>query len=132
MVMNDHDVPRWPTASAIVRDDGSAELTMLGHTRTLTTDSPAGARTEIVRLVHDTLVDALDRPVRLTTVDPDGSQGELAIHPDGAVTELARRRGSRGSLRRRSPGARLRRWARLRADTDARTTMTDRSVAATD
>jgi MinD-like ATPase involved in chromosome partitioning or flagellar assembly len=82
-------VPAWPVADATVHADGTASLTIHGAERPLTAADPGAARAELVRLVRDELAAELGRPVRLRTLDPDGTEGLLAVAPDGAVTELA-------------------------------------------
>jgi MinD-like ATPase involved in chromosome partitioning or flagellar assembly len=93
------EVPTWPVAAATVRLDGSATLNMNGADREIDAENPAAARAEIRRIVAEELAGELDRPVRLSTTDPDGSEGLVAIGPDGSVTELsAPRAGRRGPL----------------------------------
>src|SRR3954452_13934432 len=82
-------VPAWPLADATVHADGTARLTINGAERPLTATDPETARAELVRLVRDELAADLGRPVPLRTTDPDGTEGLLAVAPDGAVTELA-------------------------------------------
>ena len=85
----DSAVPAWPVADATVHADGTARLTIHGAERPLTAADPGAARAELVRLVRDELAAELGRPVRLRTTDPDGTEGLLAVAPDGVVTELA-------------------------------------------
>ncbi|MBS0592027.1 MAG: hypothetical protein JSR84_01010 [Proteobacteria bacterium] len=92
------EIPSWPVAAATVRDDGSALLTMNGAEREITRDDAAAARAEIRRLVQTELATDLGRPVRLHTIDPDGSEGLVAIAPDGSVTELSAPRGARRAI----------------------------------
>jgi len=89
MASPDPTVPSWPIAEATVRADGTASLTIHGAERPVAAADPAAARAELVRLVRAELADELGRPVRLRTTDPDGTEGLLAVAPDGTVTELA-------------------------------------------
>ena len=89
------DVPSWPVADATVHADGTASLTIHGAQRPVAAADPDAARAACVRLVVEELADELGRPVRLHTVDPDGSEGVLAVAPDGTVTELGRARPRR-------------------------------------
>jgi MinD-like ATPase involved in chromosome partitioning or flagellar assembly len=89
MASVDPQIPNWPIAEAVVHADGSATLTIGGKQQPVTAGDPATARGELVRLVRDQLAAELGRPVRLHTVDPDGSEGQLAVAPDGSVTELS-------------------------------------------
>src|SRR5215213_2600384 len=82
-------VPAWPLADATVHADGTARLTINGTERPLSAPDPDTARAELVRLVRDELAAELGRPVRLRTTDPDGTEGLVAVAPDGQVTELA-------------------------------------------
>ncbi len=89
MASVDPQIPNWPIAEAVVHADGSATLTIAGKQQPITARDPATARGELVQLVRDQLATELGRPVRLHTVDPDGSEGQLAVAPDGSVTELS-------------------------------------------
>lgn len=89
MASPDLTVPSWPVAEATVNPDGTATLTLNGQDRAINAATPAAARAELVQLVRDELALDLGRPVRLRTTDPDGSQGLLAVAPDGSVTDLA-------------------------------------------
>src|SRR4051794_18782580 len=91
MASVDSQIPNWPIAEAVVHADGSATLTIGGTQQAVAGHDPAAARSELVRLVREQLAVELRRPVRLRTVDPDGSEGQLAIAPDGTVSELSAR-----------------------------------------
>ena len=95
MASPEPNVPSWPVADATVHADGTATLTIHGAQRPVTAADPDAARAELVRLVREELADELGRPVRLHTVDPDGTEGELAVAPDGTVTEITRARPRR-------------------------------------
>ena len=96
MASVESEVPSWPVADAAVHADGTASLTIHGTERPVTAPNPGAARLELLRLVREELADELGRPVRLRTIDPDGAVGELAVGPDGHVTELTRPRPPRG------------------------------------
>jgi MinD-like ATPase involved in chromosome partitioning or flagellar assembly len=89
MASVDPQIPNWPLAEAVVHDDGSATLTIGGKQQPVAADDPGSARRELIRLVREQLAAELGRPVRLHTVDPDGSEGQLAVAPDGSVTQLS-------------------------------------------
>lgn len=89
------EVPTWPVAAATVHSDGSATLTINGNEREIEAADAAGAREQIRRLVIEELAIELGRPVRLHTIDPDGSEGLVAVAPDGSVIELSPPRGPR-------------------------------------
>jgi MinD-like ATPase involved in chromosome partitioning or flagellar assembly len=86
------DVPTWPVAQAAVFADGSASLTIHNSERRVSPADPSKVRAELVRLVRKELAAELGRPVRLHTSDPDGTEGVIAIAPDGEVWELSRGR----------------------------------------
>jgi hypothetical protein len=79
-------VPAFPAASAIVRPDGSAELTVSGVSRAITAAGIDDARRQVIAAVV-ALATQLQRPIRLSTRDGDASY-QLAVHPSGHVTEL--------------------------------------------
>jgi hypothetical protein len=80
------DIPRWPTLSATLSDDGSGTLTIDGRTHKLGSTDIATARRVVLERAAATAT-TVGRPVRLNTTDPDGDW-ELAVHPDGRVDEL--------------------------------------------
>ena len=77
------DVPAIPVITALVRTDATGELTVDGTTETLQADDSARVSEEILSRVS-ALAGELGRPVRLTTVDDQGSW-PLIVHPDGNV-----------------------------------------------
>jgi hypothetical protein len=89
MASPDLTVPSWPVAEAAVNADGTATLTLNGQERPVSAASPDAVRAELVRIVRDELALDLGRSVRLRTLDPDGSEGLLAVAPNGSVTDLA-------------------------------------------
>ena len=82
-------VARWPKINARLNADGTGVLTIDGREQRLDAPSIDTARATVLERVTRTAA-RLDRPVRLTTTDPDG-EWELAVHPDGSVDELAGR-----------------------------------------
>ena len=80
-------VARWPTFNATLNDDGTGVLTIEGREHPLDAENIDAARAAVLDRVRKTAVE-LERPVRLTSNDPDG-EWELAVHPDGSVDELA-------------------------------------------
>lgn len=76
-------VPAWPLVQALLRDDGSAEVTINGTSHPVTATSLDQARERVVTLVSATAA-KLGRPVRLGTNGPDGGW-PLIVHPDGTV-----------------------------------------------
>ena len=80
-------VARWPKFSATLDADGTGVLTIDGRDHPLDAAHIDAARAAVLERVTKTAVE-LERPVRLTTTDPDG-EWELAIGPDGSVRELA-------------------------------------------
>ena len=80
-------VARWPTFNATLNDDGTGVLTIEGREHPLDAENIDAARAAVLERVRKTAVE-LERPVRLTSKDPDG-EWELAVHPDGNVDELA-------------------------------------------
>jgi hypothetical protein len=124
------EVPSWPVASAVIYEDGTATLTIHNTEYPIQAHSPHAARREIISIVARDLAAELRRPVRLGTLDPDGSQGLLAVHPDGAITELAVREPSVASSNapRRARRSTARRSGRNR---DARAAAVKEQVAVT-
>lgn len=76
-------VPTWPRIDAVVRPDGSAEVTINGTSHPVQTTDVDDARAAVLALVTDT-AGKVRRPVRVSTVDPDGTW-PLIVHPDGTV-----------------------------------------------
>lgn len=75
-------VPTWPQIIAIVREDGSGEVTVDGARHTVAATDLAGARAAVLAHVSKHTAAELARPVRIDTFDPEG-QWQLIVHPDG-------------------------------------------------
>jgi len=80
-------VPTWPRITATVRADGTGEVALPGRPdRRVEEPDLATARTTALAHVQD-VAEELSRPVRVTTVDPEGSW-QLIVHPGGRVEEV--------------------------------------------
>lgn len=77
------DLPIIPLVTAVIRSDGTGELTVNGETDTIRADDSAQVSEEILSRVT-AMADAAGRPVRLTTDDDQGSW-PLVVHPGGNV-----------------------------------------------
>jgi len=80
MQTNDSALPR---IRAMIRSDGTGELTIDGEVQQITAADEAGVREEIINRVAAT-ARTIGRPVRLTAEDEQG-QSPLIVHPDGDV-----------------------------------------------
>lgn len=83
-------IPRSRRAIAVLRDDGTGELRINGVTQPLRARSVDEARTFVLERVSAHAQEDRGGPVRLLASDPAGSW-ELAVYPDGHVSELASR-----------------------------------------
>lgn len=81
--MSSDTVPRWPRIDAIVREDGSGEVTIDGTFHPITTGSLEEARVEVLRKVTENAA-KVGRPVRASATGPEGLWN-LIVHPDGTV-----------------------------------------------
>jgi MinD-like ATPase involved in chromosome partitioning or flagellar assembly len=81
--MNSDTVPRWPRIDAIVREDGSGEVTIDGTYHPISAGSLEEARVEVLRRVTENAVQ-IGRPVRASATGPEGLWN-LIVHPDGTV-----------------------------------------------
>ncbi|MBD8661528.1 hypothetical protein IFT72_15165 [Frigoribacterium sp. CFBP 8754] len=86
--MADALIPHFPVVHGNVYPDGTAHINFAAHDVPLTPANVDDARAQITSYAIAAARDVLHRPVRLTTVDPDG-QWTLAAHPDGRITDLA-------------------------------------------
>jgi len=102
--MADAPIPHFPVVHGNVYPDGTAHINFAGHDLPLTPANIDDARAQITSYAIAVARDVLHRPVRLTTVDPDG-QWILAAHPDGRITDLApaARPAKRPKRRRAAP-----------------------------
>lgn len=82
------EVLAFPKISAIVRDNGTAEVTVAGNSRIV----PAGESLQELRSnALDVVVSeakTLQRPVRVQIEDPEG-HGELIVHPDHTIESVS-------------------------------------------
>ncbi|MFD2795573.1 ATPase [Promicromonospora vindobonensis] len=81
--MSSDTVPRWPRIDAIVREDGSGEVTIDGTFHPIATGSLEEARVEVLRRVTENAA-KVGRPVRASATGPEGLWN-LIVHPDGTV-----------------------------------------------
>ncbi|MEV0952360.1 hypothetical protein [Promicromonospora sp. NPDC050249] len=81
--MSSDTVPRWPRIDAIVREDGSGEVTIDGTFHPITAGSLEEARVEVLRRVTENAA-RVGRPVRASATGPEGLWN-LIVHPDGTV-----------------------------------------------
>jgi MinD-like ATPase involved in chromosome partitioning or flagellar assembly len=81
--MSSDTVPRWPRIDAVVREDGSGEVTIDGTFHPITTGSLEEARVEVLRRVTENAA-MVGRPVRASATGPEGLWN-LIVHPDGTV-----------------------------------------------
>ncbi|MEV0890790.1 hypothetical protein [Promicromonospora sp. NPDC050262] len=81
--MSSDTVPRWPRIDAIVREDGSGEVTIDGMFHPIAAGSLEEARVEVLRRVTENAVQ-IGRPVRASATGPEGLWN-LIVHPDGTV-----------------------------------------------
>ncbi|MGX1163523.1 MinD-like ATPase involved in chromosome partitioning or flagellar assembly [Arthrobacter sp. SLBN-100] len=82
------EVLAFPNISAIVRDNGTAEVIVAGNSRIV----PAGESLQDLRNNALALVlgeaQTLNRPVRAQIEDPEG-HGELIVHPDNTIESVS-------------------------------------------
>jgi hypothetical protein len=81
-------IPRSPRTIAVLRDDGTGELTINGVTQSLNAPNVDEARALVLERVSAHAHEDLGGPVRLLASDPDG-WWDLAVYPDGQVSKLA-------------------------------------------
>lgn len=97
------EIPRWPKISVTLNADGTGLLTNQGRDHRLNAPDIDAARADVIARVVAT-ARSLERPVRLNSTDPDG-EWELAVHPDGTVTELAGKPAPQAPVTRVTPTA---------------------------
>ncbi|MET4224527.1 MinD-like ATPase involved in chromosome partitioning or flagellar assembly [Oerskovia enterophila] len=76
-------VPTWPHIEAVIREDGTGEVTINGTSHALEANSLEEARNSVIETVAAT-AKKVGRPVRVATTSPDGDW-PLIVHPDGTV-----------------------------------------------
>src|SRR5690606_32089314 len=81
--MSSDTVPRWPRIDAVVREDGTGEVTIDGTYHPISTGSLEEARVEVLRRVTENAA-RVGRPVRASATGPEGLWN-LIVHPDGTV-----------------------------------------------
>ncbi|MFI6426426.1 ATPase [Promicromonospora sp. NPDC050880] len=81
--MSSDTVPRWPRIDAVVREDGSGEVTIDGTFHPISAASLEEARVEVLRRVTENAA-RVGRPVRASATGPEGLWN-LIVHPDGTV-----------------------------------------------
>jgi hypothetical protein len=81
--MSSDTVPRWPRIDAIVREDGTGEVTIDGTFHPISAGSLEEARVEVLRRVTENAAQ-VGRPVRASATGPEGLWN-LIVHPDGTV-----------------------------------------------
>ncbi|MGC5225135.1 FHA domain-containing protein [Micromonospora sp. DT81.3] len=84
--MSTAPVPPYPVIIVNVRPDGSAHLNVAGRHVDFE-QAPIEDTRRAVTAYGTELADALRRPVRMRTMDPEG-EWLVAVHPNGSVTEL--------------------------------------------
>jgi len=91
-------IAHWPVTSAVLYDDGTGSLTINAITEPLDAPTVGAARDVVIERVAAHALNDLGRPVRLSTIDPEG-EWDLAVHPDGYVQDLTQPRKTRGPRR---------------------------------
>ncbi|MEC5201152.1 MinD-like ATPase involved in chromosome partitioning or flagellar assembly [Arthrobacter sp. PL16] len=81
--MSTETTATWPRVEAVIKDDGTGEVSIGGTVHQIRTGSLPDARTAVISLVAQT-ADKLGRRVRASMSDPDGDW-PLIIHADGTV-----------------------------------------------
>lgn len=76
-------VPTWPHIEAVIREDGTGEVTINGTSHALEANGLEEARNSVIETVAAT-AKKVGRPVRVATTSPDGDW-PLIVHPDGTV-----------------------------------------------
>ncbi|MCS5735782.1 FHA domain-containing protein [Herbiconiux daphne] len=90
-------IPAYPVLVVNVHQDGSAHANVAGRHIDYPPVPAADTRTAVTQYAAE-LATTLGRPIRITTTDPHGTW-QLAVHPNGTVTDLA----PPASRRRRPP-----------------------------
>lgn len=85
--MSTETTATWPRVEAVIKDDGTGEVSIGGTVHQIRTNSLPDARTAVISLVAQT-ADKLGRRVRASMSDPDGDW-PLIIHADGPGTPRA-------------------------------------------
>lgn len=86
MTVEPGTVPTWPKVVALVRPDGTGEVTINGTSHQVQAEDVPAARTTVLALVKEHTASTLGRAVRVDTTDPTG-RWQLIVHPDGRVED---------------------------------------------
>ncbi|OOP63107.1 chromosome partitioning protein ParA [Arthrobacter sp. SRS-W-1-2016] len=82
----------FPKIDAVLRANGTGEVTINGTSHAIQADDEAAVLREALRLITDTAAQ-LGRPVKVSTTDPDG-QGLIVVSPEGLVSEASQAKPS--------------------------------------
>ncbi|MFF2300681.1 MinD/ParA family protein [Arthrobacter sp. NPDC058127] len=82
----------FPKIDAVLRANGTGEVTINGTSHAIQADDEAAVLREALRLITDTAAQ-LGRPVKVSTTDPDG-QGLIVVSPEGIVSEASQAKPS--------------------------------------
>jgi MinD-like ATPase involved in chromosome partitioning or flagellar assembly len=77
----------FPKINAVLRTNGTGEVTINGTSHAIEAADEAAVLTDALRIITETAAQ-LGRPVRVSTIDPDG-QGLIIVSPEGVVSEAA-------------------------------------------
>ncbi|MDO5866953.1 MULTISPECIES: chromosome partitioning protein ParA [Paenarthrobacter] len=88
----------FPKIDAILRSNGTGEVTINGTSHPIEADNEATVLKEALALITETAAQ-LGRPVKVSTTDPDG-QGTIIVSPEGDVSEAASTKTAKTSPRR--------------------------------
>ncbi len=80
-------IPSYPVLCVDVHQDGNAHANVAGRHIDYPAAPAADTRAAVTQYAAE-LATTLGRPIRMTTTDPHGTW-QLAVHPDGTVTDLA-------------------------------------------
>ncbi|SDI70491.1 MinD-like ATPase involved in chromosome partitioning or flagellar assembly [Arthrobacter subterraneus] len=81
------EVSAFPHIRAVVRANGTGEVVIAGNSRPIDAPDETALRREAMTLIT-AQASVLARPVRVYTEGPEGD-GELIVHPDGNIEEVA-------------------------------------------
>src|SRR4051812_42929424 len=83
--MMDTQALDFPKINAVLRSNGTGEVTINGTSHAIEAADEAAVLTDALRLITETAAQ-LGRPVQVSTTDPDG-QGLIIVSPEGVVSE---------------------------------------------
>ncbi|MEV8150507.1 chromosome partitioning protein ParA [Arthrobacter sp. NPDC080073] len=93
----------FPKIDAVLRANGTGEVTINGTSHAIQADDEAAVLREALSLITDTAAQ-LGRPVKVRTTDPDG-QGLIVVSPDGIVSEATQAKPSPRRQKNPEPAA---------------------------